>query len=204
MRAVRLLGRAVRYELRIWRSLAVWLLRRPTVPPGARGYRYASAITPLMIVFIVVSAIELPILHLLLPWETVRLIADVLSVWAVLWMVGLLAALRVHPHIVTDDGIRVRYGFSVDVMVPWAAIASVRSRGRMYATSWTVQCEQTPARLVASVAVAKQTTVDLVLREPTVLNLARTGGEPVVELRLYADDAAALVREIRERVVSAT
>jgi Bacterial PH domain len=204
MKGLRLLGRAVRYELGIWRSLAVWLLRLPTVPPGARGHRYAGAITPLMIVFIAVSAIELPILHLLLPWETVRLIGDVLSAWALLWMVGLLAALRVHPHIVSDEGIRVRYHFSVNVLVPWAAIASVRSRGRMLERSRTVQCEQSSSGLVASVAVGKQTTVDLVLREPTVLNLARAGGEPVVELRFYADDASALVADVRERVLSAS
>jgi hypothetical protein len=106
----------------------------------------------------------------------------------------------VHPHVVTDVGIRVRYGFSVDVTVPWSAIATVRSKGRMLEKGRTVQCEQTPAGQVASIAVAKQTTVDLVLREPMVLNLARTGGEPVAELRLYADDPAPLVAEIRERL----
>jgi hypothetical protein len=196
--AWRFLFVAVRYEIRIWRSLGIWVLRLRTVPPGGHAHRYAGAITPLMIVFIVVSAIELPILHLVLPWETVRLIADALSIWGLLWMVGLLAAMRVHPHIVTDEGIRVRYGFSVDVTVPWSAVASVRSKGRMLEKGRTVQCEQTSAGLVASVAVAKQTTVDLVLREPTVL--PAIGGEPVIELRLYADDPAALVADIREEL----
>src|SRR5690606_14130775 len=63
----RLLVIAVRYEMRIWRSLGVWVLRRRTVPAGGRGYAYAGTVTPLIIVFIAVSAVELPILHLVLP-----------------------------------------------------------------------------------------------------------------------------------------
>lgn len=186
---------AVRYELRIWRSLGVWLLRRPTVPPGTRGYAYAGAVTPMLLVFIALSAVELPVLHLLLPWEAVRLLVDLLGIWGLLWMIGLLAALRVHPHLVTDDGIRVRYGSSVTVTVPWSAVAAVRSRGRMLEKSRTVQYGQTPAGLVASVAVAKQTTIDLVLREPTVLS--GIADKPVIELRLHADDPKALVADIR-------
>lgn len=195
---------AVRYELNIWRSLGIWVLRLRTVPPGARGHRYAGAVTPLMIVFIVVSAVELPIVHFLLPWETVRLVVDIISVWGLLWMVGLLAAVRVHPHFVDEKGIRVRYAFSVDVRVPWEAVASARSRARTVETGRTVQCEQTAAGAVVSINVMKQTTVDLVLREPTVLDLPQAGGQPVVELRLYADDPAALVADIRDRLAAAT
>lgn len=192
---------AVRYELRIWRSLGIWLFRLRTVPPGARAHRYAGPVTPFMIVFIAVSAVELPVLHLLLPWEAVRLIVDILSVWGLFWMIGLLASVRVHPHLVTDEGIWVRYGLSVDVMVPWDAVASVRSQGRGVEGGRTVHYEQTPAGRVASVLVMKQTTVDLVLRGPTVFeDLPRHGDEPVVELRLYADDPAALVADLRERL----
>jgi len=190
MKVLRLLGAAVRYEIGIWRSLAVWLLRVRTVPAGATGHRYAGAVTPLMIVFIVVSAIELPVLHLLLPWETVRLVADLLGLWGLLWMFGLLAALRVHPHLVDDNGIRIRYGFMVDVMVPWHAIASVRSRGR--------GVEAAPGLL--NIPVAKQTTVDIVLREPLMLDPRRAGGQPVTEVRLYADDPAVLVAQLRQRL----
>lgn len=45
---------------------------------------------------------------------------------------------------------------------------------------------------------AKQTTVDLVLRGPTVFeDLPRHGDDPVRELRIYADDPAELVADIR-------
>ena len=64
---MRVVWTVLRYELGIWRSLAVWLLRLRRVPAGATAFSYAGVVTPLFIVFIAVSAIELPVLHLLLP-----------------------------------------------------------------------------------------------------------------------------------------
>jgi hypothetical protein len=66
----------------------------------------------------------------------------------------------------------------------------------------TVQCEQTAAGAVLSVAVGRQTTVDIVLRNPTVLPFPNTKDEPVVELRIYADDPVALVADIRQPISS--
>jgi hypothetical protein len=191
--------KAVTYEWRMWRSLFVWMLRLPRVSgPGAQPFGYAAMLTPLFIVFIAVSAIELPILHLLLPWEKVRLVANVLGVYGLFWMIGLLAAMRVHPHVASDDGLRIRYGFGVDASIPWDAIADVRSRGRSVEKIRTVQCEQTEAGLVVSVAVNKQTNVDLVMREPTIFEaLPQTKDEPVVELRVYVDDPKAFVAWVR-------
>ena len=190
---------AVTYEWRMWRSLFVWVLRRPRVNgPGAQAFSYASMLTPLFIVFIAVSAIELPILHMLLPWEKVRFVADLLSVYGLFWMIGLLAAMRVHPHVATDDGLRIRYGFGVDVSIPWDAIAAVRTKGRSVERIRTVQCEQTDSGFVVSVAVNKQTNVDLVLREPTIFEaLPQTNDEPVVELRVYVDDPKEFLARVR-------
>ncbi len=191
--------KAVTYELAMWRSFFVWVLRLPRVKePGAQAFAYAATLTPLFIVFIAASAIELPILHMLLPWEKVRFVADLLSVYGLFWMIGLLAAMRVHPHVASDAGLRIRHGFGVDATIPWDAIAGVRSQGRSVPRSRTVQCEQTDAGLVVSVAVNKQTNVDLILREPTIFEaLPQTNDEPVVELRVYVDDPKAFLARVR-------
>jgi hypothetical protein len=57
-----------------------------------------------------VVAIELVAVHPLLPWEIIRLVADILGLWGLVWMLGLLASLSVHPHLVADAGLRVRHG----------------------------------------------------------------------------------------------
>ena len=204
MKALSLARRMAAYETMMWLSLFRWVTRRPLAPgPNGQAFRNAGPLTPLMLAFIGVSAIELPILHLLLPWHIVRLVVDILSVYGLIWMVGLLATIRVYPHVATDDGLRVRHGSTVDFEVPWEAVAAVRSRNRPVAGKG-VQIERSQTGLVAQLGVMKQTTVDVVLREPTVIALPQTDGEPVTEVRLYVDDPDALVRRAKRHLDTST
>ena len=191
------LRKALAFEIGTWRSLWRWVRRRPDVPAGADAFPYASAVTPVLWTFIVLSAVEIPLVDWLLPWQSLRIALLVLGVYGLLWMVGLLASMKVHPHTVGDGGLRVRSGFTVDVRVPWEEIAAVRVRRRSVEGSRTVVVAEERGRRAVSVAVVSSTQVDVELRTPLVLPLARTGGQPVGELRLAADDPAALVRRLR-------
>lgn len=198
MRAVRrLLRLAVTFEAGIWRSLARWVRRRPDVPAGADVFPYASAASPVLWTFIVLSAVEIPLVDWLLPWPSLRIALLVVGVYGLLWMLGLLAAMHVYPHTVDDAGLRARSGFSTDVRVPWDEIAAVRVRRRSVEGSRSVVVAEEGGRRAVSLAVVASTQVDVELRTPLVLPLARTGGRPVTELRLAADDPAALVRRLR-------
>jgi hypothetical protein len=192
-----LLRRAVAFELGTWRSLWRWIRRRPAVPPGADAFPYVSAASPVLWTFIVLSAVEIPLVDWLLPWPSLRIALLVVGFYGLLWMVGVLAAMHVHPHTVDAAGLRVRSGFTVDVRVPWEEIAAVRVRRRSVEGSRTVVVAEERGRRAVSVAVVSSTQVDVELRTPLVLPLARTGGQPVGELRLAADDPAALVRRLR-------
>ena len=105
--------RLIRLELNIWRSLLFWSSATARREAGARPrvarspqagthterprFPYARELAPLIGVFIFVSTIELVAVHLLLPWETVRLVLDIVSLWGLLWMVGLLASMKRLP-----------------------------------------------------------------------------------------------------------
>ena len=196
-RAFRLARWFVTLEIGIWRSLFLWVTRRvPGRRPGVETFAYSRDIVPILAAISAVSTVELVVVHVLLPWETIRLIADVISIWGLLWMLGLLASLRVFPHLVADDALHVRYGTTVDVAVPWEAVASVTARRRGGVTSrksvWVDGA-------VVTVAVLKQTRVDVVLREPTRLELP-DGPETVTEVRLYVDNPRAFVTAARERI----
>ena len=197
MRPRELAGHAVAFEVGVWRSLARWVRRRPDVPAGAEAFPYVSAAAPVLWTFVVLSAVEIPLVDWLLPWPPARVALLVVGVWGLLWMVGLLGAMHVHPHTVDDAGLRVRNGFSVDARVPWEAIAAVRVRRRSVEGSRTVVVAEEGGRRAVSIAVVASTQVDVELRTPLVLPLARTGGAPVDEVRLAADDPAALVRRLR-------
>jgi hypothetical protein len=197
-RVLRLARRALVYELGMWRSLLLWVRRRlPAGDAGGQTFGYAQVVTPVIWAFIVVSAIEIPIVHLLVPWPAVRTVLLAAGVYGVLWMIGMLASLKVHPHVVDDVGLRVRNGATVTFAVPWEEIAAVRSRRRSTEGMRSIQVHGEDDGRALSVAVGNQTTVDVVLRRPLPLLAARGDGKPVGAVYLHADDPTALVRRLR-------
>ncbi|MET8832614.1 hypothetical protein ABZV78_01665 [Micromonospora sp. NPDC004540] len=204
-KALGLLRRVVVYEWRMWRSLFRWLLRRPlALPQGAEAFSYLGAVKPILIAFIALSAVEIPIFDVIIrhtmPWQSVREVALGLGIWGLLWMIGLYAALQIHPHVAEPAGLRVRNGFSVDFTVPWDAVARVDARYRSLPGSRSVQLERDEAGTVLNVVTGKQTSVDLVLRRPLPVRLPGGPSEPVREIRLYADDPDALVKLARRHL----
>lgn len=193
-----LVRRAAAMEAAMWRSAAIWASRRPV--PRAEGdepFGYLGVVKPILGVFFGLSVVEVPILDLIVrnvvPWEPARWIALALSVWGLLWMIGLYASLKIHPHLVGDAGIRVRNGATIDFLVPWADVESVRRSYRSLPSSRSVQIEDG----VLHIAVGSQTSVDVRLRRPAAVPLPAGPSDPVSEVRLYADDPNALVRRAR-------
>jgi hypothetical protein len=187
--------RVLAFELGLWRSLYRWIFRRPpTRDPATAAFGYSAAQAPVFWTFIVLSALEVPAVHLLLPWDAARTVVDVIGVYGLFWMLGLLASVRVHPHLIGPAGIRLRSGLTVDVTVPWEAVASVTKRARSTPKGRTVQVEQTDSGTALSIVVLSQTNVDIVLREPITVPLSwGRRHEAVIELRCYADDPKAFI-----------
>jgi hypothetical protein len=199
--------RVAALEAGMWRSLYRWLLRRPPAPdPGTEPFGYVGVVKPMLIVFIVVSAVEIPLLDLIIsrtvPWRPVRVIALAIGVYGLIWMIGLFAGLRVHPHLVGADGLRVRSGTDVDITLPWEAVAAVRSRYRPLPSSRGVQTEVTGDGLIVNIATGGQTSVDVVFRRPTVVRLPKGPSEPATELRFYADEPDALTARARQHLAA--
>ena len=180
----------VRLEISIWRSLFLWLIRRvPGKGPRTEDFSYAKEITPIIVVFIFLSALEIPVVHLLIPWEPAKLALLIVGVWGVLWMVGYLAGMRVFRHLIDEQGMRIRYGTHVDLRIPWDAVAGVTAqRGRFDARGLCVEDG------VAHVPVLKQTRVSVALNRPI---------EEAGEVRFYADDPRGFVVAARERIEGA-
>ncbi len=190
----------VRLEIGIWRSLFLLAARRvPGRGPGVQTFPYAREVSPLLGAFIFVSALELVVVHLVLPWATIRTVLLVLSIWGLVWMIGFLASMRVFPHLLDERGLRLRYGTSVDVRVPWEAIASVTASRRSLTSGRSVQLLDTDDGQAVAVAVLKRTRVDVVLHGPTTLELP-DGPAEVTAVRFDADDPKAVVAAVRDRL----
>lgn len=197
-----LLRRAAAMEAAMWRSMYRWARRTPaSLAPGDEAFSYLGVVKPILGVLIGLSVVEIPILDLIIkhvvPWQPARLIMLAISVWGLLWMLGLLASLKIHPHVVGDNGIRVRMGAGVDFTVPWPDIDTVSKRYRSMPSSKSVQIEDEHGRRVLHIVVGSQTSLDVKLRRPVTVALPKGESEPVEELRLYADDPDAFVRKAR-------
>lgn len=196
--AFRLAWRVIRYEIGMWRSLFRWLLRRPrTTEPGAELHPYAGASAPLIWAFIVMNAIEVPVVHLALPWQQARNVLLVLGIWGLAWMLGLLASLKIHPHTVGPSGLRVRYGISIDLTIPWSAIDTVKQQRRDVEKGKSVQFDGT----ILHVVQVKQTNVQVGLREPIVVR-RHDGEHTVTEVNLWADEPKDLLKSVRARLTA--
>jgi hypothetical protein len=196
---------AVVFELRLYRSLFRWLVRRPDLGgPDDQPFTYAKTVTPVMWLWIFASAAELPLVHLLVPWEGVRIALLVVGVWGLVWMVGLLASLYVYPHLLGATTLVVRNGASHRILVPWDRVASVSRRQQdLESTLWTLQPRQVDDGVDLQVGVSGQVNVHVQLREPTTVSTAK-GDTELVALSFFADDPRALVTRARALVASST
>ena len=125
--------RAVLLELRIYANIARAIARRPAIAQGASGFGYHRPVLTILLVFIGLSAVEIPIIDLVVHrWPVPRIALLILGIWGVTWMFGLLCAYLMRPHTVGPDGIRVRQGIEVDLPLSWDDIASVARFGEAY------------------------------------------------------------------------
>ena len=191
--------KVVSFELGVWRSLYRWATRRPRGPAGAETFGYAGPATPVIWAFIGLSAVEIPVAHLLLPWQTARVVVLLVGVWGLTWMFGLLASLKTYPHVVGGSGLRLRYGTSIDITIPWEAVESIGVRHRDLPSSRTVQISGADSGTVVHVGISSQTNVDVTLRDPVTVPLPK-GTESITALRFYADDARSLVASARQHL----
>ncbi|MGH3491206.1 MAG: PH domain-containing protein [Actinopolymorphaceae bacterium] len=196
-RVVALARLAIRFEIGVWRSLYFLVRRRdPGASPRSERFTYVKAVELIYWVFIIVSAIEVPIAHMLVPWEPVKYALLALGFWGLMWMIGMLAAYKVHTHLVEPAALRLRNGFAHDISIPWESIASVAIRERTRGGSRGVQLDATDGGVLLQVVVSGRTNVDLALLEPIMVVLPREA-QTVTAVRFFADDPRALVKRVR-------
>ena len=179
-------------EISIWKSLGLWLLRQvPGRTPTADAFPYANQVTPLLLAFTFASALEIPVAHLLIPWEPVRMVLLLAGVWGLLWMLGYLASMRVYQHLIDDEGILIRSGARTHLRLRWNVIGDVRTIRANTSTDRALHIEGT----TADAPMLKQVRIEIRLSEPITINK-----RAVTRVRLYADDPKRFVASARGRL----
>ncbi|MFC3687932.1 hypothetical protein [Aquipuribacter hungaricus] len=201
-RWARRLGRlavtALRWEAAGWASAARVVARRPKLGPGGTAVPYVGGLRTVLVVLVGLSAVEIVVLDLVLqPWPTVRFPVLVLGVWGLLFMLGVTAGLVVHPHVVGPDGVRVRSGPLVEVVVPWGAVDRVVVRRHAFDSGASVQVDDgTEDGAVVSFPVQGTTAAEVLLDRPLTLALPK-GAVAARAVRFHCDDTTVLMAAVR-------
>ncbi|MFB6608702.1 hypothetical protein ACFCVO_00125 [Agromyces sp. NPDC056379] len=198
------LQRALLMELSIYTSIGRFVARRPAIAPGAKGFGFHKPVLTILMIFIVLSAVEIPIFDLIVHrWPAVRITLLVLGIWGVTWMFGLLCSYLMRPHTVGPDGIRVRAGLETDIALSWDDIASVARNLRVDEPKQP-KIVETDASRTLMLRITNETNVEIELEGATVVQLPGhgvAGGEQAVTgVRIWVDDPIAFMDEVRKHI----
>lgn len=187
------IARFARFELLLWESAGRWVTRRPLVPHGARGFTFHRHELPVLVAFAVLGVVEIAVVHWLLPWPAIRIVALVLGVMGVLWVLGYLASLSTRPHYVTDRTLAVRVDAHTMIRVERSTITTVAVRLNHIAEDG-VQTAPSADGDGAFVAIVRhgQTNVNVSLVHGTTLDVPGHGVLSVERLSLWVDEPDAL------------
>ncbi len=197
-----LLRHALHFEIALYRSLARWVARRPDVPAGATPIGYSRLVAPMLWLWIFGSTVEVVVVELVLrhldqPWAAaLRVPLLVLGVWGVAWMLGMLAAYRVRPHLLTDTELRVRSGALTWLAVPLAAVASTRRVE--HEVPGVIRALHVDEAL-ALVGAGSRTNLELVLVRPTTVSTSQ-GEATVSRVGLWVDEPREVAAMISPRL----
>lgn len=204
VRLGRVAKRALAMELAVYASIGRFVARRPAIPRGAVGFGYHRPVLTILMIFIVLSAVEIPIFDLIVHrWPAVRITLLVLGIWGLTWMLGLLCAYLMRPHTVGPDGIRVRAGLETDLALSWDDIASVARRPQVDEPK-SPKIVDADASRTLFVRLNNETNIEVELEGPTLVRLpghgAAGGVQEVTAVRIWVDDPAGFMDEVRRRL----
>jgi hypothetical protein len=191
----RSVARIISLEPLVFVCLWRWVRGRKPSGPDAFPYARRSPLGALMIVVLLTTPVEILMIELLLPWDWLRWLLLLGSLYATLWLAGLYASLQVLPHQAVETGLLVRYGLLNRVLVPWDALARVvTERSTPPKASDGLQID--PAGKLAWLAVGSRTDLLLELHAPVTIERLRGATPPVRALHIAADDPDGLVQVV--------
>lgn len=197
-RTAYLARRALSMEIGIWASLYRFLFRRPRVPAGAAGFTYHRQVSTILVVFIVLSAVEIPIVDLVVQrWEAVRIGFLVLGFWGLTWMIGLGLGYLTRPHAVGPEGLRVRNGAETDVALAWDDVHSVTLGKHTDEPKAPRVTMDGTGRRTLWIRMQNETNIEIALERPMVVRLP-SGEETTDVVRLWVDEPKPFMDEVRK------
>lgn len=183
----------VKHEIGIFVSLGRWVARRKDIPAGAVEIKYGHRMRVLIAILIAGSIVEITAVELLVPFVVLRWAFLLIGVYALFWVVGLMAATIVYPHYATANELVIRFFHYHTIRVPLTPDCRVAVRERTAPKNKTIIQKDG----MLSLYVLSSTNVSVELPESTEVTV---DGAPalVSTVSFDVDDPKALRGQINE------
>lgn len=192
--------RATMMEIHGYQSIYRFVFRRPRVPAGGVGFGYHKPVLPILIVFVVVSALEMLVVDLIVRrWDYIRLPVLILSIWGIIFMLGLLFGMIVRPHAITANGIRVRYSSEIDIPIAWEDVHSITRRKHVNNGKQPKVTLDENGEASLHMRIQNETNIEIRLNRPVSIRLPH-GTETVSKVNLYVDNPKGFTDEVRHHI----
>ncbi|TDD44278.1 hypothetical protein [Saccharopolyspora elongata] len=174
----------VRHDLLMIRALWLAVRRRQDVPEDGEAIHYSRQLRPMMWVFFVLNPLEVVLVELAVPWQTLRIVLAVIGILSTIWFLALLATMYKYPHSIDPRVLRLRYCSFFDFQVPVGDIDSVvvakHTRGMKRSS------EAVEGTLILEVS--RTTNISISLRREHDVDLGLRGTGTVCAVDFWADD----------------
>lgn len=182
--------RAIATEIGLLTAIARVVARRPPLlPAGASALSSKQGTLAIPVAFTVATAVEIVVLHLVIPSQTLASALTLISVYALLLLFGVIAVRWQHPHYITATSLVLRNGAHIVGTISLHEIDTVAVRVDGSATSPAL--DGTIVRL----ATINGCNISVKLKAPHRIKLTdsrRAVEGAVTEVRLAVDDARAI------------
>ena len=161
------------------------------------AYHGRSALGSVVALILLTAPFEILAYELLIPWAGVRWALLLLTIYSVIWLLGLYASFRTLPYQLTAEGLRLHYGILAEGTVPYRALADVTLERRKAPGGH--EGLQTSRDGALYLAVGGRTDLTLRLHTPVIIHGLFQSQPPATILHLTADDPTALLTALRAR-----
>ncbi|WJZ03912.1 hypothetical protein [Corynebacterium freiburgense] len=184
-----------KHELDMWRLISFLVRRKINVPDGAITFRYGSEQRAVFIALLIVSIVEIAVVEVIVPWNTVRIIVIVLSIYGAIWLVLFFLSFRINPHYLHDGHLVLRVGLLAKIRIELKDIASISAIHRTWENKFLSVSDGN-----AVIKHGSDTNVQIRLREP-ILGLGDTASCFSNSVYCAVDDPKMFTSTVKTRML---
>lgn len=154
------------------------------------GYKNLRTVVTLIVALVIVESI---VIHLAVPSQFWRILLLVLSIYALLLLIGFYTSIKVNPHLLTPRGLEIRRGHRFVCEIPWENLARAKKAGPGQGGDIIIN-EDGEVRL----PVLSEVNVRLEMDPPVSAEDLHKGRVDVTAVEIYCDDRNSFLDSVAE------